>query len=403
MPKNYLIIGLKSIHVERVEEKGSGRVLIFGKYGGRRLCPHCQSRSVTNRGFRYRTIKHSRMGNRMIELKLKVRKLKCKRCKRQGMQRIPHVQARRRSSENFRMEVYEQHLGGITQKQLSRTHRISGSTVERWFWDFLNEKYKELRGRTCPQVLGIDEHFFSRKKGYATTFVDLKSHRVFDVALGRSESSLEGYLKNLKGREKVRVVVMDLSATYRSIVRKYFPFAKIVADRFHVVRLVSQYFVKLWGQVDPEGRKNRGLVNLFRAKRENLSQKQIENFSKYLKTFPALEVIDQMQQRLLGLMRVKHVNKFKAKQLIPGFLEILGQLKTSGFKQLETLGDTLESWSEEIVRMWRFTKTNSITEGLHCHMEMISRRAFGFRNFQNYRLRVIVLCGHHGLFNRIDL
>jgi transposase len=43
--------------------------------------------------------------------------------------------------------------------------------------------------------------------------------------------------------------------------------------------------------------------------------------------------------------------------------------------------------------MWRFTKTNSITEGLHNKMELISRRAFGFRNFKNYRLRVKALCG----------
>jgi transposase len=301
------------------------------------------------------------------------------------------------------MEVYEQHLGGVTGKGLSRTHKISPSTIERWFWDFLRKKYKELRGRNCPTVLGIDEHFFTRKKGYATTFVDLKSHRVFDVQLGRSSSSLEGYLKSLKGRERVKVVVMDLSATYRSIVRKYFPFAKIVADRFHVVRLVGHHFHKLWGQIDPDGRRNRGLLNLFRSKRENLTQAQRDNFAKYLQKFPALEVIDKIQQELLGLMRIKHVNKHKARELIPKFLSLLEELKSCGFAGLESLGQTLEAWSEEIVRMWRFTKTNSITEGLHCMMEMISRRAFGFRNFNNYRLRVIVLCGHHGLFNRIDL
>ena len=46
-------------------------------------------------------------------------------------------------------------------------------------------------------MLGIDEHFFSRKKGYATTLVDLKHHKVFDVVLGRSEASLRSYLKRL--------------------------------------------------------------------------------------------------------------------------------------------------------------------------------------------------------------
>jgi transposase len=40
----------------------------------------------------------------------------------------------------------------------------------------------------------------------------------------------------------------------------------------------------------------------------------------------------------------------------------------------------------------RFTKTNSITEGFHTKMQMISRSAFAFRYFENYRLRVKVLC-----------
>lgn len=99
---------------------------------------------------------------------------------------------------------------------------ISGSTVERWYHDFVAYRVKELEGRCCPLVMGIDEHFFCRKDGYATTLVDLKNHKVFDVVLGRSEESLKAYLKRLKGRERVQVVVMDLSETYRSIIQNIF-------------------------------------------------------------------------------------------------------------------------------------------------------------------------------------
>ena len=63
------------------------------------------------------------------------------------------------------------------------------------------------------------------------------------------------------------------------------------------------------------------------------------------------------------------------------------------FEALRTLGNTLSSWRDEIARMWRFTRNNGITEGFHTKMELIQRRAYGFRNFSNYRLRVIVMCG----------
>lgn len=121
--------------------------------------------------------------------------------------------------------------------------------LKRWYQHDIAQKRSEMSNRPCPRVLGIDEHFFTRRQGYATTFVDLKNHKVFDVKLGRSESSLRGYLRSIEGRDKVQVVVMDLSETYRSIARRYFPNATIVADRFHVVRLINWHFLKIWNSM----------------------------------------------------------------------------------------------------------------------------------------------------------
>ena len=59
---------------------------------------------------------------------------------------------------------------------------------------------------------------------------------------------------------------------------------------------------------------------------------------------------------------------------------------------LSRLGQTLSSWSVEIATMWRFTRNNGITEGFHTKMEVLQRQAYGFRNFNNYRLRVKIMC-----------
>ena len=61
--------------------------------------------------------------------------------------------------------------------------------------------------------------------------------------------------------------------------------------------------------------------------------------------------------------------------------------------QLVQFGETLHAWRGEIALMWRFTRNNGITEGFHNKMELMNRQAYGFRNFENYRLRVRVLCG----------
>ena len=69
---------------------------------------------------------------------------------------------------------------------------------------------------------------------------------------GRSESELEDFLCSLKGRDKVRVVCIDLSSTYRRLVKKWFPNARIVADRFHVVRLIYHHCLQLARALAPE-------------------------------------------------------------------------------------------------------------------------------------------------------
>jgi len=248
-------------------------------------------------------------------------------------------------------------------------------------------------------VLGIDEHFFTRKRVYATTLVDLQHHKVFDVVLGRSEASLRGYMKQLPGREqRVRVIVMDLSETYRQIARQYFPNAVIVADRFHVIRLVNQHFLKLWQSQDPDRRKNRGLLSLMRHHHWKLGEQQKARLHRYLAQYPVLQSLYFAKQQLAGFLVAKTVKARRAKKLLPRFLALLEQFAHS---PAYSLASTLKSWLEPIVRMWRFSKSNGITEGFHTKMEMLSRRAFGFRNFENYRMRVLAQCGWNGVINRV--
>ena len=189
-------------------------------------------------------------------------------------------------------------------------------------------------------------------------------------------------------------MVIDLSETYRSIIKKYFPNAMIVTDRFHVIKLINQKFINTWKQLDPEGRKSRGLTSLMRRHDFNLKPEQKIKLDDYLDKNPAILAVYDFKQSLSKLLLIKHQRAKLCKELIPVYLKMLNDLKESGFSELRTLGETFESWSEEIVRMWRFTKTNSITEGLHNRMEKITRDAYGMRNFENYRLRVRAYCGY---------
>lgn len=390
------ILGLPGVEVIRAE-RGS-TLQVWAQPTRRPSCMYCQSAPVRIKATEVRTLKHTRQGNRLMLLHLRVPKYHCVACNRYFRHRFAGILPRYRATECFKLEVFEAHHGGVSQRQISRTHQLGSATVERWYQGFIKQRVSELSARECPAVLGIDEHFFSRKKGYATTLVDLKNHKVFDVVLGRSEASLEGYLRRLTARDRVRVVVMDLSPTYRAIVRKYFPKAKIVADRFHVVRMVNQHLMAHWKECDAIGRKNRGLISLMRRHHWNLTPIQQARLARYLESYPTLAAMYDAKQRLMHFLLLKGVTARKVRTLLPEFMALVEQFRQSPARKM---AETLSSWFEPIIRMWRFTKSNGITEGFHTKMEMLSRRAFGFRNFENYRLRVLAHCGWDGVINRV--
>jgi len=384
-------LGLPGYQITGIEED-AGRVRIAARQAGPIACPHCGHAQLRLKDRRIRQPRHESWGTRQLILLLETRKWKCQGCQRSFWERFPGILPRKRATEPFRRSVFQKHWDGISRSRLGQREGIGSATVERWFQDFLRRAEAERRGADCPRLLGIDEHFFTRRQGYATTFCDLRGHKVFDVVLGRSEAGLEDYLSKLPGKDRVRVVCMDLASGYRSLVRKHFPNAKIVADRFHVIRLINHHFLACWREIDPVGSKSRGLLSLLRRHRHNLKPEQMARLEQYFEKFPAVRQIYRFKQRLCYLLLKKHRTRKQCLPLVERFLKAIHQLRQAGLAQLVQLGETLNAWSLEIACMWRFTKNNGITEGFHTKMEVLSRQAYGFRNFNNYRLRVKIMC-----------
>ena len=389
--RSEIVLGLPDYEISEIQLK-SGEIRISARYAGPKLCPHCGKDELRNKGRYQRQVGHEDWGLRHCVLELRACKWQCKSCERYFRERFPGILPCQRSSEAFQKMIYRDHLDGINRSRLSRREGIGAATVERYFRRGLQRQFGEWHGSRCPPVLGIDEHFFTRRSGYATTLCDLKNHKIYDVILGRSELALEAYFQRLEGKAEVRVVCMDLASNYRSLIRLHFPQARIVADRFHVIRIINHHFLACWREIDDAGSRNRGLLSLMRRHRHHLRIDQQLRLAAYLAEHPVLETIYRFKQRLCYLLLKKHRTRKQCEQLVPRFLRAVYQLRHAGLAQLVQLGQTLAAWSEEIVAMWRFTRNNGITEGFHNKMELISRQAYGFRNFENYRLRVKVLC-----------
>ena len=358
-----------------------------------RLCACCGGGRLRSKGRYERRVRHLACFGHPSELVIACRRYRCVDCERSFVQPLPGVLPGRRSTEPWREAIYERHDDGICASRLALTESVGQATVGRIYAQFTERKAKERLSLDCPRVLGIDEHTLHRGQRFATTFCDLKRRRVFDISPGRSEPELAGYLRSLRGRERVQIVCIDLSNTYRALIRRWFPRAVIVADRFHAIRMVGLHLLKLARQLCPELGWNRAWLGLLRRRSDRLDPGQRERLTKLLSTHPALAGIYELKDKLHRLLSLKTQSKDNCRHHIRTLLGLITTLRDSGLEPAVTLAKSLSEWTEEIVRMWRFTRTNGITEGFHRKMKLIQRRAYGFRSFSNYRLRVIAQCG----------
>jgi len=390
MPRKDNILSLPGFSIRKVT--GYNPLIMDLHYRNKARCSHCNGTKVRKKDSFMRMVRHELIGHRRTFLRFRAYKLYCHTCRRYSNQRFPGIGKHQRATERLHAQVFHQHTRGASQQELARDFHMGKATIERWYHQEYVLEDRESSNQSCPQVLGIDEHSFSRKQGYATTFCDLRRTRIFDVVKGRSAHELAGYLDQLQGREKVKVICIDLSSTYRHLIQRYFPNAKIVADRFHVIRLMLHMCMQTYQEIDPAMKNKRGLLAALRTNPENLTAKRLQKRDEYLKQQPAIHAIYQFKQQLRRILMKKTMQARRCKRVAPLFLKMIAALRQSPFKRLATLGKTLYQWREEVVRMWRFTKNNGITEGFHRKMKLIQRRAYGFRNFENYRLRVRVLC-----------
>ena len=358
-----------------------------------RTCPCCGACWLRSKGKYERRVRHLDCFGHASRLVIECRRYRCVDCTKSFVQPLPGIRPWRRSSEPWRRMVFERHDDGICAATLARREGLGQATVGRIYAEFTARKARERLSLDCPRVLGIDEHTRHRGQRFATTFCDLQNHRVFDLSPGRSEAELAGYLRTLRGRERVRVVCIDLSHSYRAMIRRWFPRAVIVADRFHTIRLVGLHLLRLARQLCPQLAWHRSWLHLWRTRPDHLDPDQHRRLAQLLAAQPVLAPIYELKEKLGGLLRLKHQSKRACREPIRQLLELLATLRASGLEAAIPLAQTLGAWTEEIVRMWLFSRTNGITEGIHRKMKLIQRRAYGFRCFANYRLRGIAQCG----------
>jgi transposase len=353
-------------------------------------CIKCGSVKTVRAGRITTTVREEPIRTVALWLKIRKHRIYCKDCKKTFAEPVPGVWPRRRSTQRFR-KVVAQACGRMTDlATVSRFHSVSHGFAYKVYYEQVETKIREHSSRHCwPEVLGIDEHFFRRKNGvteFVTMFTDIGSKRMFEMAQGKDGRSLSEQTLEIPGREKVKLVVIDMSSSYKAFARKMFPNAKLVADKFHVLRLLTPAIMKAGKEIHGHRQelKTRRKLLRSRVKLDYFVRSEIDH---YLKNHDKLDELYRWKEKIFELYRIKGYGRATV-----AFNKLLEAMARSGLEEIQKLLRTFKRWRNEIVRYFAEGYTNAFTERMNGTGKLVQRRAFGYKSFRNYRLRVLSAC-----------
>ena len=255
-------------------------------------------------------------------------------------------------------------------------------------------------------ALGLDETNFVRLSGqhtsYATTVCDVEHHRVIDIVPTRRFEVVAGFLDQQPAQWKAGISVgtLDMSDAYAAVYSVVLPRATQVVDPFHVVKLANLALdtVRRRVQVQQLGHRGRRDDPLYRARRLLLRGEERLNDAATSRLRHLLDLGDPTAEVAIAYRVKERVREFyrtydphDAEALLEDLMQRC-LLRTMP-PEIQKFGRTLKKWFDKIVNFHLTRLSNGPTESINNLIKRIKRIGFGFRNFENYRIRALLYAG----------
>jgi len=256
-------------------------------------------------------------------------------------------------------------------------------------------------------ALGLDETSFLKATRtaptrYVTGLVDLERGRLLDVVADRTRAAVDGWL-DARSRDwlaGVGTVALDPWRGYASALVASLSHARVVVDHFHAIRLANLVVDQVRRRVQQATLSHRGRKGdpLYRIRKLLLTAAEQLTGRGRARLRAALAVGDPFREVTAAwqgkeLLRAVYAaaDLAAARAALERFYRWCDGVQ---ILELSRLARTVRAWQTEILA-WHLTAgcSNGPTEAVNLLIKKVKRVGHGFRNFANYRLRLLLHCG----------
>jgi transposase len=375
---------------------GVGLIFVVSSTRRDAECPHCGKRSGhLHTNHRY-SIEDLPWDEQSVVLRVNRQQFWCQSCGQAFSEELGFVKKNRSYTQRLAHQIVSQVLGSSIHSVAARTG-MSDEQIETMLED-AGEDYLPKTPKAL-KYLGIDEIAVVKGQGqYYGVLVNLETHQPITLLPARTQAALRQVFSQW-GRavlEGIEGVSLDLWRPYQSLVEEMMPNATVVADRFHVTKLLNE-------ELDNQRKAAKRAAEKIRKKADGERILEGLNGSKYALLKNEKDLNDRQREKLIEVSQVspKLATMYRLKEEFRGIFEAAGNWADGTLKLLDWMVEsstffkqscgTIKRWFDEVTSYFKLRITNGVVEGINNKLKLIKRLGYGFSNFDNFRLRGLLL------------
>jgi len=333
-------------------------------------------------------------------LRLKKQRFLCHSCNKKFFATTPIVNKGCFISNNVKYAIALDLKNKISEKDIANRYRVSPNTVERIIDSYYDGQ--KLYKHHLPEVLSFDEFKSVKSADGAMSFnmCDAKTGKIIDIVEDRKLTSLLKYFAYYthKARSKVKLIVIDMYSPYISLIKKMFPNAEIIIDKFHLIQLISTSVNKTRINLMKKDKKNYNKLKRYwrlilkpQEELDNSKWRKYTCFNNLMTQSSVVNYLINIDKELLNTYEI--------------YQNILYSIKNNKYKELETIlnnkNEYISSYMKKSIKTLKgylpYIKNtltnpyhNGFVEGNNNFIKVLKRIAFGFRSFHRFKARIMI-------------
>lgn len=356
-------------------------------------CSACGSSDVAPRGQVERVFRSLPIGGKPVTVSLPIPRVECRSCGVVRQVAVNFAEPRLTYTKSFARYVLELSRM-MTIKDVAHHLGVSWDVVKDIQKHDLQQRFAKPKLKHLRQI-AIDEISVGKGHRYVTLVLDLESGAVVHVGQGKGGDALTAFWKRLRSSgAKIEAVATDMSPAYIEAVVTHLPRARLVFDRFHVMKLFNDKLSALRRELQREASEMlhkdvlKGTRWLLLKRPENLDPKhqEAERLEEALRLNQPLATAYYLKEDLAEVWEQEDQETAQA-----FLLDWIIQAETSGIRMLMAMARTLRIHAWEILAYYDYPISTGPLEGTNNKIKTMKRQAYGFRDQEFFKLKIYAI------------